>query len=53
VLDGITVQDRRGKLIFANSAAARMTGFASRDELLGTAAAEIFKRFEMLATRTS
>jgi PAS domain S-box-containing protein len=47
VVDGITVQDRRGKLVFVNSSAARQTGLASREELLNIEGAELFKRFEM------
>jgi PAS domain S-box-containing protein len=48
VVDGITVQDRRGKLIFANSAAARLSGLSSREEMMGMDAGELIKRFEML-----
>jgi PAS domain S-box-containing protein len=48
VVDGITVQDRSGRLLFANSAAARQIGVASREELLSMPAAELVKNFEML-----
>ena len=48
VTDGITVQDRTGRLIFANSAAAHLCGFASAQELLSTPAEEIIARFEIL-----
>ncbi|HEY6081547.1 MAG TPA: PAS domain S-box protein [Polyangiaceae bacterium] len=48
VADGITVQDRSGKLMFANSAAARHCGFSTRDELLGAEPAQVARRFEML-----
>jgi PAS domain S-box-containing protein len=47
VADGITVQDRSGKLVFVNSAAARLTGLASREELLNIGGSELFERFEM------
>ena len=47
VVDGITVQDRRGKLVFANSAAVRLTGFSSREELLTIDGQELLQRFEM------
>jgi PAS domain S-box-containing protein len=48
VVDGITVQDRSGRLLFANSAAARQIGFASREELLRAAPSELIKSFELL-----
>jgi PAS domain S-box-containing protein len=48
VADGITVQDRTGRVIFANSAAARLCGFASVDEFLNTPPQEIVARFELL-----
>jgi PAS domain S-box-containing protein len=48
VTDGITVQDRTGRVIFANSAAARLCGFASVDEFLNTPPQEIVARFELL-----
>ncbi len=46
--DGITLQDRSGRLIFANDAAARMIGFASPTALLGASPREIMDRFELL-----
>ncbi len=48
VADGITVQDRTGKLLFANTAAAKQCGFATQDELLDADPAEVSRRFEML-----
>ena len=45
--DGVTVQDRAGKLLFANSAAARSSGFASASELLAAPPSEILTRFEL------
>jgi len=46
--DGITLQDRTGKVIFANAAAARMIGFASPAALVGASPLELMERFEML-----
>jgi PAS domain S-box-containing protein len=48
VADGITVQDPSGRLVFANDAAARITGFDSAEELLATPVAEVMGRFEVL-----
>ena len=48
VTDGITVQDRDGRVIFANSAAARLCGFGSAQEFLSTPAEEVVARFELL-----
>ena len=48
VADGIAVQDRNGRLLFTNSAAARACGFASRAELLAATGAELLARFELL-----
>ena len=48
VADGITVQDRSGSIVFANSAAARICGFSSPDELLKTPPADVVARFEIL-----
>jgi PAS domain S-box-containing protein len=45
--DGITLQDRTGKLIFANASAARLIGFASPQELLAASIPEIMQRFEV------
>jgi PAS domain S-box-containing protein len=46
--DGITVQDRTGALVYANDAAARMSGLDSADAMVATPVAKIFGRFEML-----
>jgi PAS domain S-box-containing protein len=46
--DGITVQDREGRLVYANDAAARLIGFDSADELLATPVASVLRRFEIL-----
>jgi PAS domain S-box-containing protein len=48
VAEAITVQDRRGRLVFANDAAARMLGFSSTEELLAAAPAERMADFEIL-----
>jgi signal transduction histidine kinase/ActR/RegA family two-component response regulator len=48
VADGITVLDRSGRVVFANSAAARICGFNSADELMNTPQAEVVARFELL-----
>jgi PAS domain S-box-containing protein len=48
VADGITVQDEHGRLVYANDAAARLTGFDSSDELLATSIPKVLQRFELL-----
>ncbi len=48
VADGITVQDRSGRVVFANTAAARICGFQTGDELVNTPPADVVARFEML-----
>lgn len=47
VADGITVQDKLGRLVYANDAAAKVMGFASQSELLSTSLAEIMNNFEL------
>jgi PAS domain S-box-containing protein len=47
VADGITIQDPMGRLVYANPAAARATGFATPIEMIETPAAEILKRFQV------
>jgi PAS domain S-box-containing protein len=46
--DPITVQDASGRLVFANEAAARQTGFRSASELLSTPPDAIMARYELL-----
>lgn len=46
--DGITIQDATGKLIYANDAAARMSGFASGRDMQRASIEEIVNRFELL-----
>jgi PAS domain-containing protein len=45
--EGITVQAPTGELIYANGAAARLAGFDSADELLGTPVGEVVAQFEL------
>ncbi|HXF73544.1 MAG TPA: SpoIIE family protein phosphatase [Actinomycetota bacterium] len=46
--DGVTVQDRDGRLVYANAAAARLSGFPSPEALLSVPPGEIVARFEVL-----
>ena len=46
--DGILVQDRTGKIIFANAAAAVLSGLSSGAELVDGEGAALLERFEML-----
>ncbi|HSC91223.1 MAG TPA: GAF domain-containing protein [Gaiellaceae bacterium] len=48
VADGITVQDRQGRLVYANDAAARTLGLASSAELLAIGGAAVLERFELI-----
>ena len=45
--EGIVVQDRRGRLVYANAAAAALIGFETTDELLGADRGELQARFEL------
>lgn len=45
VADGITAQDRSGRVIFANTAAARVCGFSSVEEFLATSPKDVMDRF--------
>ncbi len=47
VADGITVQDLTGRVVFANSAAAKICGFQTGAELMGTPPEEVVARFEL------
>lgn len=47
VADGITVQDTSGRLIYANDAAARVTGYSSAQELLAASASDVLQRFRL------
>jgi len=45
--DGITVLDADGRIIYANDAAARISGFASAAEMLHASADDVAQRFQM------
>jgi PAS domain S-box-containing protein len=45
--EGVTVQDRTGKLVFANTQGAHLCGISSARELLETPVTEIIARFEI------
>jgi PAS domain S-box-containing protein len=45
--DGITVQDQRGVLVYANEAAARVVGFSSVGDFLRAPLEEVMQRFEL------
>jgi PAS domain S-box-containing protein len=46
--EGITVQDAFGRILYANEAAARLTGFPSVEALMRADVSEIMGRFEVL-----
>jgi PAS domain S-box-containing protein len=46
--EGITAQDPTGKVIYANEAAARLTGFSSVQEVMSSSPAEVLARYEVL-----
>jgi signal transduction histidine kinase len=46
--EGVTVQDRSGRLLYVNDAAARMSGFEDARAMLSTPPDEIVARFELL-----
>jgi len=48
VAEGITAQDPTGKVIYANDAAARLTGFASVQEVMNSSPADLIARYEVL-----
>jgi len=48
IANGITVQDRCGKLIYANDAVARETGFENAEDLINTPTEAVFEKFEIL-----
>ena len=49
IADGVTVQDRSGRLVYANEAAARIIGFPSPEALLEATTDQILGRFELFA----
>jgi len=46
--EAVTVQDRSGRLLYANDEAARIVGFSTGAELVSTPPEEIVGRFEMI-----
>jgi PAS domain S-box-containing protein len=48
VAEGITAQDPTGKVIYANEAAARLTGFSSAREVTTSSPADLIARYEIL-----
>ncbi|HSH22373.1 MAG TPA: ATP-binding protein [Candidatus Caenarcaniphilales bacterium] len=48
VTDGITVQARDGALVFANDAAARLTGYGSAEEMMAAPLDDLIRGFELL-----
>jgi PAS domain S-box-containing protein len=47
IAEGVTVQDRQGRLVYANNLAAQVMGFASAAQLLATPVTEVLERFEL------
>lgn len=47
VTDGITMQDDRGRLVYANEAAAMIVGFPTAQSLLDAPIAEVLRHFEL------
>jgi PAS domain S-box-containing protein len=45
--DGVTAEDKTGKLIYANQAAAQTLVYESPDNLLGTSIADVLQKFEI------
>lgn len=48
VADGITVQDRTGRLTYANDAAIRVLGYPSQEALLAAPIQEVLSKFDIL-----
>jgi PAS domain S-box-containing protein len=48
VADGITVQNPTGQIIYANSAALRMIGYSTQEELIQAPSNEILSRFDLV-----
>lgn len=49
--EAVTVQDRTGNLVYANTRAAEMVGFSTAQELMGTSATEILATYEVVDER--
>jgi PAS domain S-box-containing protein len=45
--EAVTVQDASGRMVYANTAAARLVGCETAEELLATPASELAERFDM------
>ncbi|HEV2129593.1 MAG TPA: PAS domain S-box protein, partial [Longimicrobiaceae bacterium] len=48
VTDGITLQDRTGRLVYANASAARSSGYPSVEAMLAAPPGDFLHRFELL-----
>ncbi|MDX6697346.1 MAG: hypothetical protein QOE65_743 [Solirubrobacteraceae bacterium] len=48
VADGVTAQDRNGRLVFANQAAVRAVGLPSAKDMIAARPGEVVERFEIL-----
>ncbi len=49
--EAVVVQDRRGRFVYANEAAAEISGFDSVSDLLGHSEEDLLERFELLDER--
>ena len=47
IADGVTAQNLSGQLVYANDAAAKVTGFQTAEELLRTPIAEVLQKFRV------
>ena len=47
--DGVTVQDTSGRLVYANEAGARLSGYSTPGELLDAPVGDFLSRFEVLS----
>ncbi|MEO5929184.1 MAG: PAS domain S-box protein [Candidatus Kapaibacterium sp.] len=48
IADGVTAQDRNGRLIYANDAAAHLTGYSSAEAFMDAPIAEVMGRFILM-----
>jgi len=48
IAEGVTVQDASGRLVYANDAAARLSGFESGEELVAGSPSDTLRRFKLL-----
>ena len=49
ISEGVTAQERSGRLVYANQAAAHLLGYTNEQELLKAPLAEVMSKFEMYA----